>query len=344
MILGQEEVKEKLSVSVDNNLPVLLVGETGTGKTSIIKDVAPEDQQVVRVNLNGQTSVEDFVGRKGLKESQTFWEDGVLLNCMREGHWIVVDEINAALPEILFVLHSLLDDGRELLVTQNDNEIVKPHEDFRFFATMNPVGEYAGTKSLNKSFMSRFGMVLRMSYPSNEVERKIIKEKTDVRDLERITTMIEITNVIRDLKKEDEIFYNISTRDLLQWAHLTPDLGIAEAFKVSVLNKAGQDREIIVERCMDIFEEAEKAFKKHGSSKRMGINYFKNEMNRIERRKDEMKKDIIKSEKDKIKKKVCKELKGQFNILDQQALDLDGDEEGEENPDYEKVSVDDIEL
>ena len=180
-IIGQDKVKKQLKKAVEKDIPALIIGDTGCGKTSIVRDIAKKEQRVVRFNLTGETTVDDFVGRKGLKEGQTVWEDGVLLDCMRKGYWLIVDEINAALPEILFTLHSLIDDDKEVLVVNNENEIVKPHEDFRIFATMNPVDEYAGTKELNKALKSRFGMIIKMDYPSNEIEMKIIKDRCKIK-------------------------------------------------------------------------------------------------------------------------------------------------------------------
>lgn len=312
MIIGQEDVKSKLNTAVKKNMAVLLIGETGTGKTSIVRDIANNQTTVVRVNLNGQTSVEDFVGRKGLKDGQTFWEDGVLLECMRKGYWIIVDEINSALPEILFVLHSLLDDGNEILVNQNDNEIVKPHEDFRFFATMNPVDEYAGTKGLNKALKSRFGMVITMDYPDNEVEMKIIEEKTPVRDLETLTIMIETANRVRKLKEENEVFYTLSTRDLIQWGCLIDDLELEEAFEVAVLNKAGLDKEVIKNTWIELYDKADSIFNQHETSKKMGINYLDNQFKKLRREREDMKEKIKEEEKERIRKKVIEELSSQL--------------------------------
>lgn len=245
-IIGQDHNKKMLDVAIKNDLPVLLVGETGTGKTSLIREQAIERKaDWVRFNLTGETTVDEFVGKYELEGGGTVWRDGILLQAMKEGKWLIVDEINVALPEILFVLHSLLDDDKFVVVASHSGEIVRPHESFRFFATMNPVDEYAGTKELNKAFQSRFNMVLKVHYPDNKTESKIIQDKTGV-TAATANKMSDVAVALRKAKNEDKIFYTCSTRDLLQWGKLTKDLGMEDAFIVSILNKANGDKDTMV--------------------------------------------------------------------------------------------------
>jgi MoxR-like ATPase len=246
-IIGQDHNKKMLNVAIDKNMPVLLIGETGTGKTSLIREQAIERKQPLsRFNLTGETTVDEFVGKYELEGGKTVWRDGLLLTAMKEGKWLVVDEINVALPEILFVLHSLLDDDKFVTVSNHLGEVVKPHKDFRFFGTMNPVDEYAGTKELNKAFQSRFNMILKVNYPDNVTEAKIVQDKAGVEEA-TANKMADVAVALRKAKADDKIFYTCSTRDLIQWGLLVEDLGLEDAFIVSVLNKANGDAKKIVE-------------------------------------------------------------------------------------------------
>lgn len=244
-ILGQSKIHKQLELAVELNMPVLIVGDTGTGKTTIVKSVADKvGAEWIRFNLTGETTVDEFVGKYVLLNQETVWEDGVLLTAMKQGKWIIVDEVNVALPEILFVLHSLLDDDRSVMVSNHQGEVVKPHEDFRFFGTMNPVDEYAGTKDLNKAFKSRFGMILNMDYPNPKLESQIVHSKGEV-DMPTAMQIVDVGQAIRKSKEAGEVFYTCSTRDLIQWGTLVGKLGIQDAFEVAILNKANGDREIV---------------------------------------------------------------------------------------------------
>lgn len=240
-IRGQESAIEMINIAAQADIPVLLIGETGTGKTTIVKHVAEENgKKWSRFNLTGETTVDDFVGKFVLRDGNTEWQDGILLQAMKRGDWLIVDEINVALPEILFVLHSLLDDDKYVVVASNDGKVVRPHEDFRFFATMNPVDEYAGTKDLNKAFKSRFGVILNVSYPDPIVEVQIVAGKTGI-DPAVAASMVDVATKIRELKAKEEVFYTCSTRDLIQWGKLSKVTDMVRAFDSAVLNKAEGD-------------------------------------------------------------------------------------------------------
>ena len=62
------------------------------------------------------------------------FQEGLLVQALRQGHWIILDELNLARSEILESLNRLLDDNRELFVAELQEHLV-PHQDFRIFAT-----------------------------------------------------------------------------------------------------------------------------------------------------------------------------------------------------------------
>lgn len=70
---------------------------------------------------------------------------GVLIDAMRKGYWIVLDELNLAPTDVLEALNRLLDDNRELFVAETQ-EVIKAHPRFMLFATQNPPGLYGGRK------------------------------------------------------------------------------------------------------------------------------------------------------------------------------------------------------
>lgn len=64
---------------------------------------------------------------------------------MRKGYWIILDELNLAPTDVLEALNRLLDDNRELFITETQ-EVVRAHPRFMLFATQNPPGLYGGRK------------------------------------------------------------------------------------------------------------------------------------------------------------------------------------------------------
>lgn len=289
-ILGNNDTKKRLEVAIKANVSTLIIGETGCGKTTIVRDLAEtSNADVIRFNMTGETSVDEFVGKYTLAQGETVWQDGILLQAVKQGKWLVVDEINVALPEILFVLHSLLDDDRSLTVANHDGELVKPHKSFRFFATMNPVEEYAGTKDLNKAFLSRFGMVLTMTYPDAKTEAKVVK-RAGIDD-QTADKLVDVGVTIRKAKAEGKVYYTCSTRDVIQWAALIPELGMQHAFEVTILGKAAADAPAVREIYQQVIGQWDEAEAK--SDGKPIYQHIKEQLDLIEHKRAEIKAEIL---------------------------------------------------
>lgn len=150
--------------------PCLLEGPSGTSKTSCIRYLASRlGQPVLRLNLNGQTDAGELMGRfvpdtsaapRGKSAAGWVWQDGPIPRALREGWWVILDELNLAEPQIVERLNSLLEEHPSLVVTENDGLVFGPrghavHPRFRIFATMNP-RDYAGRAAMSPAFLDRW--------------------------------------------------------------------------------------------------------------------------------------------------------------------------------------------
>lgn len=234
------DIMKTLAIAVRDNLPALLIGESGTGKTSAIRFLAHETKNGLRrVNLNGGTTADELVGRLLINNSGTYWVDGVLTEAMRNGEWIVLDEINAALPEVLFVLQSVLDDdGYLVLAEKDDKEIVHKHKDFRIFATCNPP-DYAGTKEMNRALLSRFAICINAEFPPEDKELKIIEHHLGnaIASSEMAKKLVGLANETRKTKEQGTSDYAINTRDVLNTLKLSEFMDPIEALELAFSNK-----------------------------------------------------------------------------------------------------------
>jgi MoxR-like ATPase len=156
--------------------PCLLEGPSGTSKTSCIRYLASRlGQPVLRLNLNGQTDAGELMGRfvpdttaapRGKSAAGWVWQDGPIPRALREGWWVILDELNLAEPQIVERLNSLLEEHPSLVVTENDGLVFGPrghavHPRFRIFATMNP-RDYAGRAAMSPAFLDRWRGYLRV--------------------------------------------------------------------------------------------------------------------------------------------------------------------------------------
>ena len=210
------------------NRRVMLIGHTGAGKTSLIEQVAARSRHgVLRSNMNGQTTVGDFVGFWTVKGGETLWVDGVLPTAMREGLWLIVDEVDFAEPSILAALTAVLEPHGRLVLKEKGNEIVAPHPAFRLFATANAVGAmsqfrhlYQGANLMNEAFLDRWRVYL-LDYLSATEEADVLM-RTLAPNMTRTlaTTLAAIAADCRAAFAREDLSSAFSTRRLLDWAEL----------------------------------------------------------------------------------------------------------------------------
>ena len=134
-------------------------------------------------------------------------------------HWVILDELNLAPSEVLEALNRLLDDNRELYLPEI-NEAVKPHENFRLFATQNPAGAYGGRKPLSRAFRNRFVEIHMSDIPEDEMI--IILEKRCGCPPSHAKLLVKVMKSLRQRRSRTGIFRGkdglITPRDLLRWA------------------------------------------------------------------------------------------------------------------------------
>ena len=247
---------EKIAYAVASNLPVLLVGETGVGKTLSVRYLAwKTNNGLRRVNLNGATTVDEFLGKLLINEQGTYWVNGVLVDAMLAGDWILLDEINACLPEIAFSLHSLLDDDRMVVLMEYDGRIVRPHPNFRLFASMNPSeeGRYGGTKTLNEALLDRFPVVVRMEYLPEEEEVEAVISQSGNTQREVVTRMVQVARDVRQAIHNEKVYGSFSTRRVVDWARMALIFDVRDSAHYTVLSKMSKYDAEVVEDIIDLY-------------------------------------------------------------------------------------------
>jgi len=235
--------------------PVLLVGETGGGKTTICQLIAAMNKQTMRsINCHMHTESSDFLGnlrpvREHAQDDQKLfeWVDGPLIDAMRNGELFLADEISLADDSVLERLNSLLESERSLLLAEkgiesvdDENNVITADEKFVFIGTMNPGGDY-GKKELSPALRNRFTEVWCERCQINSDLHDIIMHNLRV-DLQTTrksvaTAMLRFTVWLytTDVGKK----FTVSVRDTLTWVEFintcTSDavmskLTIAEAY------------------------------------------------------------------------------------------------------------------
>uniref|UniRef100_UPI00398F5005 midasin isoform X2 n=1 Tax=Pristiophorus japonicus TaxID=55135 RepID=UPI00398F5005 len=201
--------------------PVLIQGETSVGKTSLISWLASATgNYCVRINNHEHTDIQEYIGCYASDETgKLVFKEGVLINAMRKGHWIILDELNLAPTDVLEALNRLLDDNRELFITETQ-EVVKAHPRFMLFATQNPPGLYGGRKVLSRAFRNRFVELHFDELPSGELE--IILHKRCCLPPSYCKRLVKVMLDLQSYRRGSSVFAGkhgfITLRELFRWA------------------------------------------------------------------------------------------------------------------------------
>ncbi|KAF3482737.1 midasin [Arthroderma uncinatum] len=207
--------------SSTRRFPILLQGPTSSGKTSMVEHLAKlSGNRFVRINNHEHTDLQEYLGSYATSQDGTLkYQDGVLVEALKKGFWIVLDELNLAPTDVLEALNRLLDDNRELFVPETQ-EVIRPHPNFMLFATQNPAGLYGGRKVLSRAFRNRFLELHFDDIPEDELEF-ILKERSQIPPsfCTRIVSVYRQLSILRQSNRLFEQRNSFATlRDLFRWA------------------------------------------------------------------------------------------------------------------------------
>ena len=223
-------------------LPLLLKGPTGSGKSRFIEFMANElNKKLITVSCHEETSATDLIGRFIIKGAETVWIDGPLSIAVKNGHILYLDEVAEARPDVIVAIHSLTDHRRELFIDKL-GETIKAHPDFLLVASFNP-GYQKGFKELKPSTRQRF-VALSFDYPNQKAETEILINETGI-SAEIAQKLVTIGAKIRNLT-ELGLTETVSTRLLVDAAKLINN-GLTKrlAVHVAVVEPLTDERETI---------------------------------------------------------------------------------------------------
>ena len=154
--------------------PILMVGETGCGKTTAAQILS--EGRLLSINCHERTETSDLLGTiRPNADGSFFWQDGIVVQAMKNGSKLLIDEISLASDSVLERLNPLLESSRTILLTDAgaDAENVTASAGFQVVATMNP-GTDHGKKELSKALRNRFTEIwCSCDHPVEDI-RKII--------------------------------------------------------------------------------------------------------------------------------------------------------------------------
>ncbi|HDL08252.1 MAG TPA: MoxR family ATPase, partial [Desulfobacteraceae bacterium] len=154
-------------------------------------------------------------GEHALKGGDTYYQEFLFPKAISTPNCVVhLEEINRPEhPKALNELYSVLSEDRSIWSDQLG--LIKVADGVVFFASMNEGEEFTGTDSLDVALRDRF-YIVPVDYPSADVEKKILVNKTGIDELQADM----ILKIIGNLRSDPNIDETISVRHSLMIAEL----------------------------------------------------------------------------------------------------------------------------
>jgi len=213
----------------DRDYSLWLPGPTGSGKTSLMTDIAAQmNWPILSVTASGSMTARELIGHFTVIDGNMLFQHGPLALAMKQGFMFILNEADLMPEDELAKLNDIAE-GRPLLIEENGGEIIVPHERFRFVVTANTngrgdeTGHYLGARSMNLAFMHRF-QVVPVGYMDSSDELEILKTKHPYLPEEVVEGMVKVAEEVRKRFQsdgDDNVGNTISTRIMDRWARLT---------------------------------------------------------------------------------------------------------------------------
>ncbi len=187
-IIGQEEIINKILVSVFSNGHCLLIGVPGLAKTLMVTAISETlDLKYSRIQFTPDLMPSDIIGTEILDNNKEFrFVKGPLF-----ANIILADEINRTPPKTQSALLEAMQE-REITAAGTTRKLEQP---FFVLATQNPI-EQEGTYPLPEAQLDRFMFSLTLDYPSLEEEIAIVESTTGA-DVPRLKPVISGEEILK---------------------------------------------------------------------------------------------------------------------------------------------------
>jgi nitric oxide reductase NorQ protein len=239
--LPQGDECEVFAAAAANDLPILLKGPTGCGKTRFVAHMAAQlGRQLYTVACHDDLSAADLIGRYLLKGGETVWVDGPLTRAVRTGAICYLDEVVEARKDVTVVLHPLTDDRRILPIDRTGEEL-EAAPGFLLVASYNP-GYQNILKTLKPSTRQRF-VSLEFTFPRPEHEIPVVAHESGLPE-DRVAPLVRLAGKLRAMKGQD-LEEGVSTRLVVYTATLIAGgMPVERAIRAAMIEPLTDDPDV----------------------------------------------------------------------------------------------------
>jgi hypothetical protein len=206
--------------------PVMVTGLSGNGKTFMVEQAcAASKREMIKVSISIETDEDDLIGGNTLVNGNVVYREGPVLNAMRKGAVLVLDEIDRGSNKLLAI--QAIAEGKDY-INKKTGEVIKPAKGFQIVATANTKGKgsddgrFIAAQILDEAFLERFPITVEQEYAPVATEKKILKKVFDSLEVEDdgfVSKLVDWADIIRKTFYEGGVDEIIATRRLVHIAN-----------------------------------------------------------------------------------------------------------------------------
>ena len=210
IIFGQDEVIDKIIITLLSGGHTLLVGLPGLAKTRLVRSLGTiMGLTRKRIQFTPDLMPTDILGSEILEETARGKRSFKFIEGPVFSQFLLADEINRASPRTQSALLQAMQE-RRVTVAGKNYDLPEP---FHVLATQNPI-EQEGTYPLPEAQLDRFMFNLVLDYPSFDEELKVVENTTS----NKITKLSNIIDISEILKYQELIRKVPVTKNVIEYA------------------------------------------------------------------------------------------------------------------------------
>jgi MoxR-like ATPase len=213
--------------------PAWINGLSGNGKTLMVEQIcAKEGREFFRVNITEETDEDDLLGGFRLINGNTVWVDGPVVEAMKRGAVLLLDELDLGSFKTMCLQPVL--EGKGVFL-KKVGRFVKPERGFTVFATANTKGKgsddgrFVGTRVQNEALLERFKVTVDQPYPPVATEIAILSKAFDALGVDAAVATVLSENLSRWSDSVRKAYDAGAVEDLISTRRL---VAIAEGYVI----------------------------------------------------------------------------------------------------------------
>jgi MoxR-like ATPase len=233
-----------------NDLKVLVVGPTGSGKTDMYKNIAAIcNQPYLRIGGRGDMETDTIFGKMViLPDGSMQYSMADFPRAFRDGWLIALDEPWKLPANITMAWQRVFERGGILQLDDMTGELkdkqIKAHKRTRMVLCDNVVGtgdgadRYAATMIQDSSTLNRIDLVLELNYLNPDAEVAMLMNRFNFIPEDKAKKSVQLANLIRDAYRKYQVSVTMSPRNLMAWLEIAYDIrSYPQAFKWVMLER-----------------------------------------------------------------------------------------------------------